>query len=167
MTILVGVLFSFAMTTALGHFVHWAMHQPWGGALYRAHSDHHQRYKKDSFTKSTYESSNSFIGFILVFFLVVAIAHALAALQIVTWGTTWAFLIATGTFAALTEIMHTAVHTDEKRLPEWLISNKFFSRIKMMHIIHHANVRKNFGILVFIWDRVFGTYRNVKSIIGK
>jgi len=167
MPLIVALVFSFALTTALGHIVHWAMHQPWCGPLYIAHSDHHQRYKKDSFTKSAYESSSSFIGFVIVFFIVAGIATVLTTLQIVTWKSTSMFLLATAVFAALTEIAHTAVHTDERKLPKIIAENFFFQRIKLMHIIHHANVKKNFGILVFIWDRILGTFKNIKSLTGR
>lgn len=157
MTIILVVLATFLITTLLGYLFHRALHQPWMGSLYRAHKTHHTLYISDDFTSDQYRSAgsdNTMWAFILFAIPIVIGTVVLIALNVVplfygllTLGEM--SLIGIG-FDRLHDAFHLN-HTRWSRLPG-------YQTLKELHRVHHREDHSNFGVLVFWWDRIFGTF---------
>jgi len=50
------------------------------------------------------------------------------------------------------------VHTQYHLNHSWLRRFGWFDRKRELHFVHHRDASKNFGVIEFVWDRVFGTY---------
>lgn len=159
-TLLVVVLASFVITTFFGHAIHWALHQRWTGLFYRSHMDHHvKQYPPKDLTSSTYRlPSRGATGFVLftpAFLIILGAAGGLLWL----FGLPLWILAVLGPvmlgYGLLNDHVHDAFHVDNHLLSRFA----WFSKLQRSHFIHHRNMKVNFGIINFTWDRVFGTFR--------
>lgn len=146
------------LTTALsselvGYFFHRAAHRPWSGALYRSHMQHHlETYPPSRLQTEKYiPSATSFLWWYIIPALPWAVAQFFF-LPLYLWV---ASLITTGIIAYLNLYFHDAFHVTK----HWMSEFRFFKGLKVMHDLHHRNMRKNFGIWCLIWDRVFKTLK--------
>ncbi len=57
---------------------------------------------------------------------------------------------------------HVYVHVQYHLKDPWLKRFDWFRRKQQLHILHHKNGSKNFAVLEFFWDRVFGTFQNAR-----
>src|SRR5256885_11330697 len=53
---------------------------------------------------------------------------------------------------------HVYVPTQYQLNHSWLRRFGWFHRKRELHFVHHRDASKNFGVIEFVWDRVFGTY---------
>jgi sterol desaturase/sphingolipid hydroxylase (fatty acid hydroxylase superfamily) len=137
------LIFAFSISVVAGtlveYVVHRAMHARW--ILRRRHADHHE----DGFGQGV-------LGEFIDYGAPVLVVSCVGFLYSVTVGTS----IALGglTYAALAAYAHQLQH-DRPELVFWLP--------RPVHHLHHTHHmwHHNFGILVDVWDRVFGTYKVV------
>jgi hypothetical protein len=57
---------------------------------------------------------------------------------------------------------HIYLHEHFHLTGSWLLRFSWFRRLKELHKVHHAAPRKNFGIIDYSWDRLFGTFSPAK-----
>ena len=148
------ILLSLLWGTLVGHATHWALHQRWTGPLYRAHMHHHgTAYPvRDLLGPGPYRSSGSASG--NLWFPPLVVPPLLAWLLVIralghAWWPSLAVLLAVGIAHS---VVHDALHVTGglgDRMP----------RLRALHFEHHRRPDRNFGIVCFVWDRVFGTYR--------
>lgn len=151
---------SYIVASFFGWLVHWTIHQRWSGPLYRAHMKHHlelyppgdlisDRYKYPKW----YEAGTAlFFPFLLCVFVVVA--GGLLLLGVPVW-TVIVFIAVTCTYGALSDVMHDSFHLRKF----WMQRSALYVRYRESHFVHHVNMRANFGIISFTWDRLMGTFR--------
>lgn len=68
--------------------------------------------------------------------------------------------------AALIGYLHGYIHDSFHLTGHWLERFKHFSHLRALHFRHHFNMKINFGIFWFGWDRVFKTFKNVQDPVG-
>lgn len=145
--------------TLTGWFVHWIMHQRWSGRLYRSHMTHHVKlYPPSNFLSETYRDAGADNGS-FVFFPAVALPCLIgglllfwAGVDLVTLGGVAMTAIGLG---FVHDYFHTAFHLEHT----WLNRFKWFQELRRKHLIHHRRVKTNLGVITFVWDKVFRSYR--------
>lgn len=158
--LLATVFATYLFGSFMGWVAHWVFHRPWSGRLHRAHMAHHLMYPRQNFLSDVYMDVGADSG--TLFFTAAGIAvtappfAALWALGLPWW--VFATVAVEGALiGAANGYVHDALHVRG----HWLGRFRWFERLRILHIVHHANVRVNLGIYDFWWDRILGTYRHV------
>lgn len=156
----VVLLASLVLAAFLGHVVHWSLHQRWSGIFNRGHMEHHTKlYPPGDLLSDAYRKAAWYNNGIFLFapaFLVISIV-----LVLLTWALgapAWVTITMCGTilwFGLANDLVHDAFHVRD----HWLERFSAFREWRRLHFIHHSNMRSNFGIYVFVFDRVFKTMR--------
>lgn len=154
MELLTGLLaffLTFWFAELIGYFYHRFAHVP-GTSLYRAHMRHHlEAYPpKDYISKDKYRftgRSSFIVWFAPLFVVYVGIQFLVFPL--------WLFLFTAGA-SVMSAVTNVAIH-HAQHVEKLTIGGKWFEKVRAMHMVHHANMRKNFGIWQFFFDRAFGT----------
>lgn len=151
MTLLAVLVLGFLFFEAVIFASHWLMHQRWTGLLWRSHHLHHQLYNPrhpatDEFKPAGWRS----FRFQALIFVIVA----LAVLWFVPFAISIPLLIEFSALSYITNEIHNATHTTG----HWLEIFGWYRQLKREHWIHHANVKKNLGVLTFFYDRLAKSY---------
>lgn len=153
-----AVAATYFFSTFIGYFIHKLFHQSWAGFTNRAHMTHHIfKYPPKNLISDEYRSAgkdNTVIYFIPV---VVTMLSAIAWGQHIGWlSLFYAIFISVEivVVSLLHEFVHASFHLERSIFHCW----PGYGRLRELHFIHHSNMKKNFGILDFIWDYVFGTF---------
>lgn len=152
---------SFALATFLGHVVHWSLHQRWTGPFRKGHLQHHvELYPPDDLISERYRASKWYnsgpLLFAPVFVVIMLVAGA------ITWKLGWPVWVIVTLCANLlgfgffNDYVHDSFHIKD----HWLGRFKWWKDARDLHFIHHMNMRVNFGIVLFSWDKVFKTLRS-------
>lgn len=160
--IVLAIIIAFAVMTftgsLLGYVVHWIFHQPWSGTFYRSHQNHHTlQYPPDDFLSETYRSAgrdNSTWLFIIAFSPVIIGIVLFVLFGIISFITGSVALVSLIGWGLINDYFHDHIHlinTPWKPLV-------FFKKWRDLHRIHHSNMNLNMGIILFQWDKLFGTY---------
>ena len=88
---------------------------------------------------------------------VLAVAGYVAALYWVSapWWIYVVFLIESALIGGLNEYIHQAYHVSN----HWLDRYSWFRSVRAKHWAHHLNLKRNYGIFWFGWDRIFRTMK--------
>jgi sterol desaturase/sphingolipid hydroxylase (fatty acid hydroxylase superfamily) len=153
------LLLAFVFFTFLGYVVHRVFHQSWAGVFYRAHCNHHnQQYPPGDLVSDVYRhagSDNSFRWFLLAFSPLILGAVALTVAGVVPIIVGVGLLVEMGIVAWLNDAIHDGTHITRSVWHRF----RFFDRLQRLHFQHHLDQGTNYSIWWFVWDRVFGTYR--------
>lgn len=154
---------SFFGTCLLGYWVHWSFHQKWSGPFYRSHYVHHfEKYLSNDMFSDTYRSAgldSSGLWMPLVFLPLIGFLIYTMVAGWLAWATGLTVL---GT-ALLTGWLHEYIHDATHLNKHWLQMMPGFSRLVQLHFQHHLAVQSNLGIFLFVFDRLFGTFKNSES----
>lgn len=153
-------LVSLVIATFFGHFIHWALHQRWTGPAYRGHMEHHlELYPPGNLTSEKYRSakwyhSGPFLFTPAAIVILGTVGGLLWALETPLWAIV-VFGVTLVGFGLLNDWVHDSQHVTN----HWASRFEWFRRARTLHFKHHRNMKSNFGIMFFGWDRVFGTFR--------
>lgn len=153
-------ILSLIVATFVGHFVHVLIHRPWTGPFYRGHMEHHlEHYPPGNLVSAKYKMpkwhNSGPVLFVPAFLIIILVTSGLTwlfSLPVVPIAIFCATLLA---FGIMNDIVHDSFHVERS-----IIHNlPGFAKMRELHFIHHHNMRKNFGIIVYFWDRVFKTLK--------
>lgn len=141
-----GIAVTFVSRSFVGYWCHVAYHKI--GWLWRFHLCHHSDYHLDVTTSGRFSFVEAFVGMIANAAIVLLLG--LAPAWILVFEATWA-------------VWNSLAHSNLS-FPSWLErAVRGFYHTPMHHRIHHsknpAEYDSNYGIVLSVWDRVFGTYR--------
>lgn len=157
--LLVGIV-TYLLTSLLGYVVHWTIHQRWAGAAYKAHRAHHiDLYPPGRLISDTYLSAgkqSTVYTFLLAFAPLLLLPIVLCLAGVFTWGMALSAVLAMGAVGLLNDVIHDSFHVKGHWLGRIIPG---YGRMRELHFVHHVNMKRNFGIYSFIWDRIFRTYR--------
>ena len=131
-------------------------HRKFGGVLRKNHLRyHHAIYSKNVMVSEKYidEEKSLTIYYVLPATIIASIDYLLLPLDI--------FLIHVSALA-LSFYAHVYVHVQYHLRDPWMKRFEWFNRKQALHILHHKNGSKNFAVLEFLWDKVFGTFQSAK-----
>ena len=149
--ILAALILGFVLFEGVIFAAHYLMHQRWTGPLWESHQLHHKLYNPKHQTTQTFNPVGwkSFRFRAMIFCFVTALLFAVLPF---TMAITMCFEIIV--LAIATDYIHDATHTSDHKLRRY----GWFRYLQDLHWIHHANVKKNFGVLTFFYDKLIGSY---------
>lgn len=130
-------------------------HKAIGNYFYRIHlTCHHDLYAKNMMVTETYlqEESSLKLFFLIPISIVAFTGYFLIPLDILF--VHLATMI--GSFYA-----HVYIHVQYHLKHSWLNQFSWFRKNRNRHIIHHQDMSKNYAVIGFIWDKLFGTYEEI------
>lgn len=158
LTYLLITFVSAVIATFLGYWIHWLLHQPWSLWFYSAHMNHHKlQYPSTDFFSDKYRSAgkdSTVILFVLVFMPIILALGALSFFGILSWSTSIYTLINLAAWGLIHNYLHDKFHLNNtfwKNIP-------LFLKWQSIHYIHHLEMNANYGIVLFVWDKLFKTY---------
>ncbi len=132
-------------------------HHPIGGSLYRIHAgDHHTIYRPGALMADSYSDEERSLT---TYYLVPAAGLVAFAYRLLPHDILLVHVVA----FALSMWAHTYLHVRYHLTNSWLQPYRWFTRKQELHFEHHRNPSKNFAVIEFVWDRVFGTYQPPRS----
>ena len=161
---LIVILFStFVVGSFAGYILHVLMHtrfarMPSLRRVSKSHNVHHTLYTIDDFESEEYRSAGSDDS---AFVFVPAITLAIGLMCLAFWfmfQAWWIYpvILAEGVLIGwLNGKLHELFHIKD----HWLNECSIFRRLKDLHWLHHKHPKMNHGILWFVPDRLFGTFR--------
>lgn len=155
---------SLVLSNFLGYWIHRALHQKWAGPFHRAHMQHHlELYPTGKLTSPTYRKAHWYnrgpFLFTPPFIVLVSIAAGIAHLLDAPMWTVVEIAAIFVAFGFVNDWVHDTFHLQKHPLQRI----RYYRRIRIAHFIHHADMSKNFGIVSYEWDRVFGTAVNKRA----
>lgn len=157
--LLLTFLVASCATTLFGYVAHLLLHQPWMGRFNQAHLTHHDKlYPPSDFFSDTYRSAgkdNSVILFAILgipLLLIPVLLFYFKAIGLFTMLFAMASMIGIG-------LLHDRVHDSFHLNNHWLKILPFYRKWLDLHYQHHVNVKTNYGIFLFVWDKLFKTYK--------
>lgn len=164
LTIIIAIVATFVVGSLVGWVAHWLMHT-WLAKtrlfkfIATSHNSHHVLYTTEDFESETYRSAGKDTS---SFVFVPIIGIAILILCAVMW---WIFeawyiypviLIEGIVIGYLNDRLHDCFHITN----HWLNRYSWFSSLKRLHWNHHDDPEVNHGIIWFIPDKIFGTFKN-------
>lgn len=137
----------------VGYGIHWLLHQPYMGMMFRAHSHHHWViYPPENYLSTVYREPPT--GAEQAKFYLTPIL--LIAAGFLFWHWYYAVLIAAEGAAVLklNAVVHDNLHIRGHRWEKY----RWFWKLRTLHYHHHIEVLTNLGIFSFLPDRVLRTY---------
>jgi sterol desaturase/sphingolipid hydroxylase (fatty acid hydroxylase superfamily) len=158
-TIFITIIVAFIFSTLIGHILHWSLHKKWTGRLKRSHMSHHLiMYPPHNLSSDVYKSSgkdSSVIIFTLAALIIMCITTLVSLLLLHSISIMITNIIVITTNGLLHNYIHDSFHLNKS----WLDKFEYYKEIKRLHYIHHTNMKKNFGIFSFFYDKLFGTFK--------
>jgi hypothetical protein len=157
------VLFTVITSFVFGHFAAYAVHRMLHTQLFKglakSHNVHHDLYPVDDFESEAYRSAEADdSSFVFLPILTMAMMGFFLPIAWLT-GAWWIYVIVIGEgimFGILNDRLHDAFHIKE----HWLNRYTWFRKLKEIHWHHHATPETNHGIIWFIPDKVFKTFKS-------
>lgn len=160
--ILLTALITFFISSLFGYVVHKSLHQPWTKRLHQAHMTHHiTLYPPDDCVSDQYRDpgkDNTVKIFALAALPLVAMPFLFGALHILPWTLVVVSLVVMVIMSFLHSYLHDSFHIKNHWLYRVPLLGRWFFRLVNLHWLHHIDMNTNYGIFVFHWDHVLGTF---------
>jgi len=165
-TLLLSFLFTVIFIFFFGYVVHWSLHQSWMGTFNNSHMTHHLKlYPPEDYSSDSYrwagKDSTVWI-FAVASIPVLAVPVILFFAGVLSLFTTIAVLATMLGQGFLHNYIHDAFHVKNHWMNRVPVLKDIFHRWNHLHYLHHVDMSKNYGIFAFFFDRLFGTYWDIK-----
>lgn len=162
LAILITAIITFFISSLFGYVVHKSLHQEWTGRFNKSHMTHHLKlYPPEDYLSDTYRdagSDNTVKTFAIAAIPLVLIPIALWLVHILTLTTFITCLVVMAVMSFLHSYLHDAFHIRNHWLNSIPIFDIYFQYWADLHYLHHINMQTNFGIFLFHWDKILGTF---------
>ncbi len=150
-------------TTFFGYWAHKALHLKILSLFSKSHTVHHDKlYPVTDFKSDKYRSAgkdSTVIFFAIASLPVLAIPCVLGLFGVLSLAQT-VFTLALMLFVGWShDYVHAAFHLNKHWLNDVPVIKNYFQKLEKLHYLHHVDDTKNFGILTFIWDKLFSTMK--------
>lgn len=162
MVVLFVILLTYLIVNLFGYVAHWSLHQTWMGRFNNAHMTHHLKlYPPEDFTSDTYRHAGK--DSTPKFFAIAAIPLIIAPIILGVIGVLPMYLmviilISELIIGFLHDYIHDAFHINNHWISCIPGVRVIFGRLLKLHYLHHVDMKRNYGIFAYHWDRVFGTF---------
>lgn len=136
----------------MGYMIHRCLHQRWTGRLHVIHMAHHIKGLEDagSFADKLLFTVPVMLVCLVVSFIALGFGASLSTIG--------SFIVAMFFYGIINDVLHYAFHAP----PKYLRSFSSFERARRLHLVHHGDNGSNFGMMSFLCDATFGTFREAK-----
>jgi sterol desaturase/sphingolipid hydroxylase (fatty acid hydroxylase superfamily) len=162
LSIFLTLLISYIFISFFGYLAHWALHQKWMGFFNIAHMTHHLKmYPPEDYTSDVYRHAGKdstpryFIG--LVSPLIIG-PIILGILGVLPFSVVAVILGMEAALGFLHNYIHDTFHINNHWMNRIPVLRDIFHKWNRLHYLHHVDMRKNYGIFLFHWDRILGTF---------
>lgn len=154
------IAITFVFSTFLGYWAHLAFHQSWSGIFYRAHTNHHTiQYPPNDFISEKYRSAGKYNSAYYFTFIFLPIIGLLVSSVFFLGISTFTCLIILATMLSV-GLLHDNIH-DSFHLQNSIWHHlPFHKKWQQLHLVHHIDQSKNFGVYNFLFDKLFKTFQN-------
>lgn len=161
------IIITFFCLTLIGHLVHYSLHQKWMGQFHKSHMVHHlELYPSYDYFSDKYRSAgkhSTFVFFLPLALIFLGIPLTLYFLGIIPlWFSVLLFLE-----ILIVSYAHDYIHDAFHIRGHFLNKNQYFRELSFLHYVHHVDMSKNFGIYLFLWDRLFKSYQIYTTLTKK
>lgn len=167
LSILLSAIITYVVAITFGYFVHKFLHQEWAGRFHKMHMTHHMiKYPPEDFISDVYrgaEGDNTLYFFAVAAIPVVALPIILCLAHVITLVSMITSLTIMVVMSFLNSYLHDSFHIRNHWLYRIPFTKKWFTHLVYLHWLHHVDMQTNFGIFVFHWDKVLGTFWNRKE----
>jgi sterol desaturase/sphingolipid hydroxylase (fatty acid hydroxylase superfamily) len=143
--IAVEVALVFLLLDCWRYWEHRAMHEIW--PLWRVHLVHHSDTGFDVTTSQRHHPFEPVITTFLVLLLIIALGFSATSLGV--------YLLVASVSAVYTHTSLTLPDNIDRQLRRWLVTPSVHA---VHHSAHQPETDSNYGAVLTIWDRLFGTY---------
>ncbi len=149
---------AFFSTTLFGYVAHWSLHQKFLGRFHESHMVHHLTlYPVTDFLSEKYRYAGK--DSTVYFFLVAGAPLVILPIALFLFGkigliTTVLVIAVAVSLGLLNNWLHDSFHIKD----HFLNFFGWFRKLVELHFEHHMDMQKNFGIFLFMWDKLFKTY---------
>lgn len=162
LSVLLTALVAFLVSGLFGYVVHRSLHQKWTGRLNRKHMTHHLTlYPPSDYLSDEYRSpgkDNTVKIFALAALPLVATPIVLGIFGILSVPLVITALVVMLSMGFLHDYIHDAFHIRNHLLTRIPVIKGIFAHWNELHYLHHVDMQKNYGIFLFHWDYLFGTF---------
>lgn len=162
MAVLLTILISFFVSSLFGYVVHWMLHQTWSGKLNNSHMAHHLTlYPPSDYQSDAYRNAgkNNTVRIFAIFAIPIVLTPIVLGILGVLPLTLVAIAITIMALMSLSHnYLHDAFHIRNHFLTRIPVVKDIFAGWSHLHYLHHVKMGSNFGIFLFHWDRVLGTF---------
>jgi len=149
------------ITTCFGYWAHKFLHIGLMGVFSTSHKTHHEKlyplndYKSDIYRSAGKDSAT-------IFFLIISLPLLAMPFVMMLFGIlslfSALFMTASMVFIGwVHDYTHDSFHINNHWLGRIPLFKSYYNYLERMHLIHHKDEMKNFGIITFFWDKIFGT----------
>lgn len=157
LNVLIAIVASFFFAEAVGFFIHKLAHWPGSGKLFRNHLHHHAViYPPENYTTKKYVA-NVRTSFLPVFVPLFIVCNAVAW-TFFSWPIALIFFLMSSGVSLVSNYMHDSFHVEN----HWLDRFRWHRLLRELHHVHHKHTRKNLGIYMFLYDRLFRSFKYPK-----
>lgn len=162
-SIFTAVSLTYIIGSLLGYFIHKSLHSSWTMAGFRAHSSHHNiQYPPNDYFSDVYRGAgknNSVYLFLIALSPPILFFATLVYLGYIGWIITTIILIEAALIGFLNDYIHDSFHIYNHWLNRSIFKN-IFRKLNKLHMIHHIDQSKNFGIFDPTWDYIFKSLKS-------
>lgn len=163
MTFLI-LLLSFTVISLFSYFGHWLLHQPWAGRISKSHLMHHKLYPPSDFYSFRYRHAgkdSATIFFTIASIPLILLPIILAIFNIIPVSLMLLILGLEGLIGFLHNYLHDAIHIQDHWLSNVPVIGNLFKGFIYLHYLHHVDMRCNYELFYFYWDKAFKTFRKI------
>lgn len=150
-------------TTFFGYWAHKSLHLKLMSFFSKSHTVHHdQLYPITDFKSDKYRSAgkdSTVIFFAIASLPVLCIPSILSLFGIISLLEAFIAVLLMVFIGWLHDYVHEAFHIINHWMNGLPLVSKYFQKLEKLHYLHHVDATKNFGILTFVWDRLFHTMK--------
>lgn len=155
-----AIVATYFVTTFLGYWVHWSLHQPWMGKFNKRHMDHHlSKYPPSNLSSEKYRNAgknSTVLSFIPVVLSILLILFALSQFNLMPSLLALLVGIEVVAIGILHDVIHDSFHVKDSK---WNVVPTY-DKLVESHFEHHRDMSVNFGIFDLSWDKIFKTFRH-------
>jgi sterol desaturase/sphingolipid hydroxylase (fatty acid hydroxylase superfamily) len=163
MLLIIGTfLVSLLISSFCGYWIHRGLHSRRLSFINKGHMEHHlqhyppKRLVTDKYLRAKWFNSGPFL-FTPPFVILLAVFGGLLwLLGLPMW-----CLAIFGPVMLAYGLFNDAVHDSFHVKNTWLRFLPFWTKLREHHFLHHHDMKRNFGIISFEWDRVFKTFKRL------
>jgi sterol desaturase/sphingolipid hydroxylase (fatty acid hydroxylase superfamily) len=131
-------------------------HTRLGRSLYLTHVGSHHAIYSDVLVSGSYSDSEESLTAYYVAPAIILVGSAYVTLS-------FDLLLAHLCSLGLAFYSHVYLHGQYHLTNSWLRRFRWFQRKQRLHFTHHKDPSKNFAVIEFTWDRLFGTFQGTAA----
>ena len=167
--LLISLVLGFMATNLFGFVVHFVLHRKESKSFNQSHMIHHEKlYPPEDFFSEIYREAGQdatpkfFVIAALPMLLSVVMFWLLGVISLFVCVAVMLEMIAIG---VIDNYLHDAFHIRNHWLSRAPLIGNWYNNLVKYHYLHHCDMKMNYGIFNFMWDRIFKIFWNKTDFV--